>query len=171
MVAAVGVVLLSVGVCGGSLWAYPRATSLTHDATTKQIEASAKRYEEFQKTKASALADHQKCVDAALAGYHKRWADACEALAKKEARECRVDAVCVRGTLIEATEMCVLRDGEAKLDRAKIESTCATLHPADSDCTLHERGPSLNGALERERSDCRGAFDLRMFGLSGGDGR
>lgn len=171
MVAAAGVVLLSIGVCAGTLWAYPRSASLAHEATTKQIEASAKRYDEFQKTKASALADHQKCVDAALAGYRKRWSEACEAQAKKEQRECRVDAACVRGTFVEATEMCVLRENDGKVDRAKVESNCATLHPVDPDCTLHERGPALNGALERDRADCRSAFDLRMYGLSGNDGR
>jgi hypothetical protein len=171
MVAAAGVVLLSIGVCAGTLWAYPRSASLAHEDSTKQLEASAKRYDEFQKTKASALADHQKCVDSAFSGYRKRWSEACDAQAKKEQRDCRIDAVCVRGTVVEATDMCVLRDNEAKIDRSKVETNCAALHPVDPDCTLHERGPSLNAALERDRADCRGAFDLRMFGLSGGDGR
>lgn len=167
LVAASGVVLFALGMTGGVLWAYPKAATIKHDAAIRSADDAAKHREEFRKAKAEGIPEMKTCIDASVAGYRKRWIAACAAQSKREIMACKVDAACVRNTFVEATGMCVLRDDSAKFDKTKIDENCTAAHPYDPDCNLpHEgEGAGLNASLDREKSDCRRDFDLRLLGL------
>jgi hypothetical protein len=123
--------------------------------------------EAFSAARREALDAYGKCIGDAEAIYSEHWKYACKAKARREIEDCRIDAVCVRGTSSIGAGKCVpRRDYDSKPEPGVVDANCAAefRDDGDPDCTLGERGAALNAQIQEERAECRTEFDAKMVG-------